>query len=271
MSSSQWSRMLKNAGIWNGSFTQFSADGKLIKDTPSILKLEKLNNDQTLRLTVDRWQGKKPPYIMDFSSLNRNIYLFESGHFAKGSIQYSPVSTFGTEFGFVLGDRRLRTVELYDNQGKLEEIVLIREFRENTNATENVPLSIDQLIGEWEGETITINPDWSESKPLTTNLKIHREDNTIIQSLKTPQLEVNSKATINDSGLIFSENNNSIQVLLLPDGASTTTPLKINLGKPFFVETGWLINSHQRLRLIRQYDEKGGWMNASLVKEFKKR
>lgn len=270
MSSSQWSRILKNAGVWKGSFSQFSADGKLIKDTPSILKLEKSNDNQKLKLTLDRSQGKNPPTEMEFTSLNRSIYLFESGHFAKGSLQFSPVSTFGAEFGFVLGDRRLRMVQLYDYQNNLEQITLIREFRENGSGRENPPLSVEQLIGEWEGEAITINPDWSESQPLATNLKIHREGNKINQTLKMPQLEINSQATIYDSRLVFSENSNPIQVLLLPDGASATTPLSIKLGKSFFVEAGWLINPQQRLRLIRQYDDRGSWLNATFVTEFRK-
>lgn len=270
MSSSQWLRILKNAGIWHGSFTQFSGDGKLIKDTPSVLKLEKLNQDKTLRLTLDRSQGKNPPYISEFTSLNRNILLFEDGHFAKGSFQFSPYSLFGAEFGFVIDDRRLRMVQLYDNQSNLEQITLIREFRENSNAIENPPLSLEQLLGEWEGESDTIYPDWSESKQSPINLKLEREGNLVRQTINTPETEFKSTGVIDGNRIIFSESGNQIQVLLLPDGASATTPLTISRGKPFFVEVGWLVNPSKRLRLIRQYDAKGAWINSVLVTEFKK-
>ena len=46
---SQWDRLLKNAGVWQGSFTQFSPEGQLVKDTPSKLILERLNEDRTSR------------------------------------------------------------------------------------------------------------------------------------------------------------------------------------------------------------------------------
>lgn len=270
MYSSQWTRLLKNVGIWQGSFTQFSIDGKLIKNTPTVVKLEGFNEDKSLRLTVNRLGENQPPYINEFTSLNRSILLFESGHFAKTSLQFSPFSTFGAEFGFILGDRRLRMVQLFDKNSNLDEITLIREFRENSNASENPALSVEQLVGEWEGEALTLYPDWRDSKPYPTNLKIQREGNSLIQTLKMPQLEINSTATINDSTLTFSENNNPIRVLLLPDGASSTTPLKISLRQSFFLEVGWLVNPNQRLRLIHRYDDKGSWSDVTLVTEFKK-
>lgn len=270
MSSSQWLRLLKNVGVWQGSFTQFGGDGLLMKNTPTQLILEGLNDDKTIKLTVHRLNSNEPPHITEFTYLNRNIFLFEEGHFAKGSQQFSPFSIFGAEYGFFVGDRRLRMVQLFDTQSNLEQVTLIREFRANGNGIERSHLSIEQLEGEWQGEAITLYPDWRNSDPYTTNLTIKKEGNNIIQTIKTPELNFTSEGKIDNNTITFSKNNQDIRVLLLPDGASSTTPLKIENRQSFFVECAWLVEPNKRLRLIREYDDRGSWINVTLVTEYKK-
>ncbi len=269
MYSSQWSRLLKNIGIWEGSFTQFSALGELVKNTPTELKLESLNNNKSIKLTLTRLDESQPPYITEFTTLNRSIFLFPEGHFSKGSLQFSPFSSFGAEYGFIADNRRLRMVQLFDSNSNLEQITLIREFRANCQRDERPVLSLDQLVGEWEGSALTLYPDWRNTEPYPTHLTIKRDGNYLEQTIKIPNLNFTSTAKINGSSLTFGEENNPIRLLLLPDGASSTTPLKINLGQPFFLEMGWLIEPNKRLRLIRQYDEKGAWVNVTLVQEQK--
>ena len=70
--------------------------------------------------------------VVDYDSLNRSIIFFENGAFSQGSMQWGPYSTFGGEFGLIdneFGDgtRRLRMVELYSSDSKLQKVVLIRE------------------------------------------------------------------------------------------------------------------------------------------------
>lgn len=269
MSSSQWLRLLKNIGIWQGSFTQFSADGVLIKNTPTQVNLEGLNENKTIKLTVNRLDSNEPPHVTEFTYLNRNIFLFEEGHFCKGSQQFSPFSIFGAEFGFFVGDRRLRMVQLFDKESNLEQVTLIREFRANGNGVERSHLTIEQLEGQWQGEAITLYPDWRNSEPYSTNLIIKKEGNRVIQTLKTPELNITYQGKIDNNIITFSENNQNIRLLLLPDGASSTTPLKIENRQSFFMECAWLIELNKRFRLIRQYDDKGAWVNVSLVTETK--
>ncbi|BAQ66661.1 DUF3598 family protein [Geminocystis sp. NIES-3709] len=266
---SQWSYLLKNIGVWQGSFTQFSPDGVFVKNTPTEVTLESLNEDKTIRLTVNRLEGDNPPHVNEFTYLNRNIFLFEEGHFAKGSQQFSPFSIFGAEYGFLIDDRRLRMVQLFDRESKLEPITLIREFRANGNGVERSSLTIEQLEGEWQGEAFSLYPDWRNSQPYPTYLTIKKEENKVIQTLKTPELNLTSKGIIEGNTITFSENNHDIRVLLLPDGASSTTPLKIENRQHFFLECGWLVEPNLRLRLIRQYDNEGRWTNVTLIKEKK--
>ncbi|AUC61704.1 hypothetical protein AA637_11340 [Cyanobacterium sp. HL-69] len=267
--SSQWERLLKNRGVWLGSFTQFSPRGEFIKDTPTEIKLEGLNEDKTIRLTVTRLGQDTPPHVNEFTYLNRSIFLFEEGHFAKGNMQFSPFSNFGAEFGFFKGDRRLRMVQLFDKESNFEQATLIREFRENTPKKENPALSIEQLLGVWQGEAVTLYPDWREPERYSTRRILEETSNQIKQTLKTPYLAFTSTASVENNALTFSETGQDIRSLLLPDGASLTLPLKIAHRQPFFLECGWLVEPNQRLRIIRRYDETGAWQNVTLVTEFK--
>jgi hypothetical protein len=265
MSSSQWLRLLKNVGVWQGSFTQFSPHGTLIKNTPTLVNLEGLNDNKTIKLTVNRLDSNEPPHVNELTYLNRNIFLFEEGHFAKGSQQFSPFSVFGAEFGFFVDDRRLRMVQLFNKESNLEQVTLIREFRANGSGVERSPLTIQQLEGQWQGEAITLYPDWREPRNYTTNLTIKIEGDNLIQTLKTPELNFTSEGKIDHNTITFSGN----RLLLLPDGASSTTPLKIENRQSFFLECSWLVEPYKRLRLIRQYDDKGVWINITLVTETK--
>ncbi len=269
MTSSQWERLLKNRGIWQGSFTQFSPKGELLKNTPTEIKLEGLNEDKTIRLTVTRIGQDTPPHVNEFTYLNRSIFLFEDGHFSKGSLQFSPFSTFGSEFGFVKGDRRLRIVQLFDKDSNFDQITLIREFRENSGKKERPQLTLNQLEGDWEGKATTLYPDWREPETYSTLLTLKQTDNQVTQRIQTPQLNTTSTATLENNTLTFSDQDQNIRTLMLPDGASVRAPLKINHRQPFTVECGWLIEPNQRLRLIRKYDETGAWNSVTLIKEFK--
>ena len=41
----QWQRFLKNLGDWRGSFSQFSAQGNIVKNTPTRVTLEGVENN----------------------------------------------------------------------------------------------------------------------------------------------------------------------------------------------------------------------------------
>ena len=264
---SQWERLLKNSGVWKGSFTQFSTQGQQEKDIPSLLKLEPLDNNKKLKLTLTR--ENKQPIINEFTNLNRNIFLFEEGHFAKGSQQFSPFALFASEYGFIQDDRRCRLVQIYDTKGNLEPVTLIREFQEHGQGVERPPLTIEQLEGEWTGVAQTLYPDWRNTDSYETKLIIKRIGDTIEQTLITPEINFTSKGQIADKTVTFSQSNLDIRLILLPDGVSSTTPLQLKQNEAFFVEFGWLVEPNKRLRIIRRYDPQGRWINVTLVTETK--
>jgi len=75
---------------------------------------------------------------------------------------------------------------------------------------------------------------------------------------------ITSEASIQGSRLSF---DSDTQILLLPDGASATSPLQVKGGQAFFLEVGWLIAPQKRQRLIRAYSDKGEWISLTLVTE----
>jgi hypothetical protein len=150
---SNWENFLKNLGEWVGSFTQVSTDGELLSSTPSILKLEGLEDNQLVRFRVRRFAtdiGEQPTVdtIQEYRSLGRQAVFFETGAFSKGSLQVAPFSEFGAEYGFVAGDRRSRLVQLFGKQGSFDSLTLIREIRSGTEATLRPDLTVAQLVGK---------------------------------------------------------------------------------------------------------------------------
>lgn len=270
--SSQWTNLLQNLGAWQGSFTRLSPQGEIQEDIPTLVTLEGMNDHQSIRQTIQHFSTTGEVVqekVLEYSSLNRGILFFENGAFSQGSIQFAPFSEFGAELGFIDGNRRLRLVQLFDTHSNLSRLTLIREHRLNTPASERPPLTVEMLLGEWQGEAVTIYPDWRNADTYPTTLSINLEGDRLSQHLKTPQFELTSTANINGSTLLFDQKEHQVQVLLLADGASSTTPLTIPKNYPFFLEAGWLIADNLRQRLIRSYDAKGGWTSLTLVTERK--
>ena len=103
-----------------------------------------------------------------------------------------------------------------------------------------------------------------------TLFDLKQQGQNVSQTLVTPQINFTSEGTIKDNTITFSQSNLDVSVLLLPDGASSTTPLSLKTREPFLLEFGWLVETNKRLRLIRQYDEQGKWVNVTLVNEYRK-
>lgn len=282
---SQWHCLLQNLGEWQGSFTRFSPVGELRENTPTIVTLAGLDNNQTIRQTIQRYAPStdvtNAPLLSEpidakvlvYSSLGRGILFFEDGAFSQGSMQFGPFSEFGAELGLIASDRRLRLVQLFDTQSQLAQLTLIREKLAGSHAADRPPLTLNDLLGEWHGEAVTVYPDLRSPTSHPTQLQISRSGaNQVVQQLTFGAgtgTTVRSTAIVNGSRLEFNQGASSVQVLLLPDGASSTCPTQIKTGHPFFLEVGWLLQPDKRQRMIRSYDKKGEWISLTLVNERK--
>lgn len=274
---SQWECLLQNLGEWHGSFTRLSPQGELLEDTPTVVSFIGLNENQTMRQIVRRYTPDRSTIadekVLEYSSLNKGTLFFENGAFSQGSIQLAPFTEFGAELGLIAGDRRLRLVQLFDQSGNLDRLTLIREKLAQSTTPEKEPLQLADLLGEWQGEALTLYPDWRSPDTYPTRLKLHLEDDRLAQQLSFgntgTERTLTSSAKIDGSRLYFDQNAPTTQVLLLPDKASSACPLSVKVGQPVYLEVGWLIEPHLRQRLIRSYNDKGEWTNLTLVTERK--
>ncbi len=90
--------------------------------------------------------------------------------------------------------------------------------------------------------------------------------NQLSQQLTISERTIASIATNAGSIICF---DSGYQVLLLPDGASSTCPLQLKAQTGFFLEVGWLKSPVERQRLIRTYNSQGEWVNLTLVTEYR--
>jgi hypothetical protein len=274
---SQWECLLQNLGCWQGSFTRLSTNGEILEDIPSETSLELKEDQQTVRQVVRRfYDGQPQDLVLEYRTLNRSTTFFENGAFSQGALQFAPYTEFGAELGLIYGDRRLRLVMLYDKNSKCDRITLIREHLTDRNTPERPPLTLDDLLGKWEGEAITIASDWLEPEVMPTLTEWQKDGDRVIMSLQmqTPMgsQTITSIARLDPNNpqiLHFDQDNLPIQTLFLPDGASVTCPIAIANRQPFRLSLSWLLEPKLHQRMIRAYDAKGEWTSLALVTERK--
>lgn len=268
---SQWERLLKNAGTWVGSFTQVDPAGEILKDAPSVVTLKPLDGGNLMRQEITRQPANEPPQetVLEYRSLAKSVLFFENGAFSQGSIQWGPFSDFGAELGLIANDHRLRLVQLFDKNRQLSELTLIREHRDGTPPSVRPDLTLAALTGTWIGEAVTLYPDLRPSDTYPTHLEITKQGNTVQQTLQFGEgiPPIQTQGTVTGNRILFDTGSQSVQVLLLPDGASSTCPTHIEPRQPLFLEMGWMIAPNERQRLIRQYTAQGGWASLTLVTE----
>ena len=273
---SNWQNFLQNLGEWQGSFTDVSVTGELKSSTPSILSLTGSEENQLVRFRIRRYgadgydAAPVSDYEQEYRSIGRQNIFFDTGAFSKGTLQLAPFSEFGAEYGFIQGDRRWRCVQLFDTEHHFVNLVLIREFRQGSNAVERPSLIVDQLVGKWEGQAVTAYADLRNPDHYMTSLEINRVDvDRLEQKLSWGNQTIVGSAKIVGNRLIFENGQTPREILLLPDGGSSNVPLQIQRHEQFFVEAGWLVADNERQRLIRYYSEKGEWISSTHIIERK--
>ncbi len=271
--SSQWQRLLQNVGTWEGSFTQVSPTGQILSDVRTEVELAPSADGKAMHQEVRRYPANGTPQVqkLDYRSLNRTTLFFEDGAFSQGSMQWGPFSSFGAELGLIAGNRRLRLVQLFE-KGDLKPITLIREGLKGVESAQRPPLKLSDLIGTWQGEAVTQYADLQPEMHSTTQLTVEQADSgqirqTINLGAKVPP--ISSSGRTDGNRILFQGGSQPVQVLLLPNGASSTCPTAITPRQPIFLEVGWLTDDNTRQRLIRSYDAAGAWVSLTLVTEQK--
>ena len=242
--SSQWDRLLLHCGRWRGSFDTLADDLQPLKRQPSLLTLETAPAGVPLELTLLFWpndpdlhsdshQGEPVKTIrQSFHGPDRQLVLFPSGSFNRGSWYLAPMVRVHAEFGFLFRNRRHRLVLFWDGAGRFEHPVLIRERRDGSPADERPVLNAQSLLGTWHGERSELFSSAGLSEPEISPCRL---------DLTQKDLE----------GLRW-----------LPDGGAIRVPDPIHHREPFVIEAWWLAAPDRLERMERVYDANGAWQGS---------
>lgn len=263
----QWNGLLKNVGKWEGSFTRMDLDGKVLEDMPTLIQIEALGENTVRQINryyhPDNSLKSEKEFII--ASLSQGLLFFDNGAFSQGSMQLAPFAEFGGEFGLIHENRRLRMVLLYNNDNQFSRFTLIREQLVESGAQPSPDLSVDALLGEWQGEAVQIDQNHFDVQTYATRLVVKKEGSRIVQDMQTATFQMTSSAEMVGTRLDFGK----VQVRLLPSGASCVCPTVAEIGKPFFLEIGWLIAPDLRQRITRNFNGKGEWTGVTWITERK--
>ncbi|MGD1899216.1 MAG: DUF3598 family protein, partial [Phormidesmis sp.] len=212
---SQWQRLLKNAGTWQGSFAQISPVGEFLSEVRTEVELTPSDEGKAMHQEVRRYPADAPPQvqILDYRSLNRATLFFENGAFSQGSMQWGPFSSFGAELGLIAGDRRLRLVQLFE-KNELRPLTLIRERKQGTEAPERPALSLSALVGTWKGKAVTQYADLRPDTYSDTQLTVEQIGPTQIRQtirLGADSPPLSSTGQIEGSQILFKEGMQPVQ------------------------------------------------------------
>ncbi|MGK7911082.1 MAG: DUF3598 family protein [Synechococcus sp.] len=261
----QWDFFRKNIGEWHGSFVKYAPDGSIIDELPTVVAVTPADG-QTVQVAVDYLTDRDRNVTWTFGSVPRDTVCFENGEFSRGDKWVHGLSNVGFEQGLIQPPSRVRIVQVY-KAGDLEKVVLIHESLPNSSPCDRPHLTPQDLIGEWTGHAISWPTRCPEPSQYATRLQVAVAGDRLTQQLSFGDRTLSSSATISSSNLQFSDGPVPMQMLLLPGGASSNSPLKIPTGHPFVAELGWLISPNLRQRMIRSYDKSGNWESTTLVTE----
>ena len=250
--SDQWTRFQRNLGVWQGSFTTFDQLLQLKHAQPSELTLSLDPSGSNIELELLFWSKQDAATVaspvaspagdpvkrisQNFSGLQPELCFFPTGSFCRGSLFIAPVPQVWSrpfaEFGFLSQDRRHRLVLLWDGSGRLDRIVLIREFRAGCGVEERPEFEPEMLSGDWFLEE-------------TRRISGHGEDHS---SLTRRGVTV---AAGDLEGLIA-----------LPDGGAIRVPKTLGDQAELAIEAWWCAHTDRIEKIVRRYDAKGSWVGA---------
>lgn len=280
---SQWQCIRPNIGTWYGSFMQFSSDGKLVKDTPSVLTLAETELGKTMTLTLVRSPASEPEKVNNLTFTAPGpapyVYFFENGAFAQGSSQWSSFGQFGTEFSLkVSEDQRVRYVIMYEGTpsytSRIKYVTLICETGTEGKKFSASNMTTQQLFGQWKGTVEVLNnggaleqrgsSEWTFGEDLQLFCQEALEKGK--QSLSVAaQLEETENNVVALKGTDSTELD--YQLMNLPNGAYCLLPQEIKKDCAFRIEVGWKSVEGVRARFIRYYDTRGVWTRSALIED----
>lgn len=232
-----WENCCKyQAGSWHGTWTTYSPSLEILKVVNVITSLE-LNPEETEIHHINYYTyadgTKEEQDYGRYTQDNCRASLFLENTFSWGIQQLEAGSRLVMEIGFRHENQRTRFVTAYDESHTLQRMTVIRE-QLSVPPSEPAQPTVENLSGVWQGNSVSITPD----------------------------LQVSEAIPIQWQG--FDSLGEQNQVLFFPDGISLSCPLQLEIGETLAIAVGWLLNSTEHQRVIRQYDQHGNFTSMAL-------
>ena len=233
---------------WHGLWTRYTPQGEVMQSFQSLRSFKVGNSEQTLIKQANRYtysdgrtQEKAFEYYLGPTGFTDNtgfvgcsMAFFESGHGAYFPLQLNKTQT-GMEIFFIHGEAiRCSTAILY-KESKLAQVSSVREdssgYPGKHWSMEIKPVSERNLTGNWEGNSVTLYPDFTISEPVQAQFQWGWEGH---------------------------------QVYYLPDGLTVSFPSEIVEGTAIDLVANWLVTDTKMHQITVKYDENGSYVSQTL-------
>lgn len=296
VSDAAWGSYLKNLGVWTGKRALANPRGKVLIDLPSQVTVERFKTtegDQFLlwRTAVrtadnieqgeDEWSRSE---LGDFGALAAD------GSFSVGA-QVFIGEAITVDQCIVDNEKRIRTTHAFDWEGCLSGVIANRErliahpTPPNGEADEissrgtiepvawrNPRILFDYILGNWDGRGICIDARNNQLYELTSRLRLAQGENRLVTTSSVLRIGENGPTRVFEASgkldtnfILFAEAN--VQMLLLPGGVFVSSPIRIRQGRPFVIETAFLMKPDCRKRILRLYNRDSEWINTVFLNE----
>lgn len=292
---SAWEGYLKNLGVWIGKRALSNSRGKVLIDIPNRVIAEQYRTSAKESFVLWRTAVRTGENIDEAEEEWSRSELADFGALAAdGSFSVGAQVFFGepiTVDQCLFEDNiRVRTTHAFDWEGCLSGVVASRE-RYVTDvlgnsldeaslglgvvepaAWRNPRILFDYMLGLWEGKGVSINPRTGDICQLTSRLKhAQAADGRVSESSvlrigdSGPTRVFEASGKMDGNFIIFPESN--VQLFLLPGGVFASAPIRIRKGRPFTIETAFLMKPDCRKRVLRLYDRECQWINTVFINE----
>lgn len=301
VSPQSWQGYITNCGNWIGKRALSNSRGRVLLDLPTRVVAERFrtseDEDFLLWTTSVRTADGIDEVQEEWSrpELAELGALVADGSFSVGAdaFQGQPISV---DQCLVDDGRRVRTTHAFDWDGCLSGIVASRErklpdgdIRESDGkkistkaklglgyvepaAWRSPRILFDYSLGVWEGRGVSVDARSGETHNLASRFKLTQgvddrvsESSVIRIAGGGPSRVFDAAAKLDENLLIYAEAN--VQKCLLPGGISVSSPIRIRSGRPFALETAFLMRPDCRKRVIRLYNRDCYWVNTLFINE----
>ncbi|PXF50129.1 hypothetical protein BWQ96_00289 [Gracilariopsis chorda] len=287
-----WEGYLRNLGTWIGKRALSNARGKVLIDLPTRTTAERFRTPQSEEFVLWRFAVRTADGIDEQEEEWSRSELADFGALAGDGCFSVGAEIFSGEpitIDQCLMDSsfRVRTTHAFDWEGCVSGIVATRErlVPKGEPLEKSLKLSFvepaawrsprilfDYILGVWEGKGIAVHARTGQVYQLTSRLKISQsiegkvtESSILRIGEEGPSRVYDASGRIDGNFIIYAMSN--VQVFLLPGGVSIGSPIRIRKGRPFTIESAFLMRPDCRKRVIRLYNNQCEWVNTVFINE----